>query len=148
MLNSVYELLDEELDSLSSFLRRLNREIIPSATVIFGNRPRYDFSEYPACFVLTMELPGIEREDLTIALDNSENTLIITGEKIESDTVKRRECIRKERKYGKFARKIDLPDICDTERLVAKFKQGVLEIEIPKRANAVPENVRRVEIDE
>lgn len=128
MLNSLYELVDDELQSLSCFLRKLNREIIPSAIVIFGNRPRYDFSEYANSYSLTIDIPGTMSPEIYL----DKNTLIINGEKLESNVDNQLNRIHMERKFGKFTRKIELPENCDKTRIKARLDLGVLEIQIPK----------------
>ena len=148
MLESTYELFNEELDSLAVFFRRLNREIIPRTVMCFSNRPRYDVSEFEFSYILSMELPGLKSKDIQVGLANHDTILTISGLKDEKNVDKLLQNIRKERKYYAFTRNIDIPIDSDIDRLKAQFEDGVLKIEIPKKSESPAENVKKIEIDE
>jgi HSP20 family protein len=81
-----------------------------------------------------MEVPGIKQEDLDIHIDG--NTLSVDGErKVEQDE-KRENFRRVERQYGSFSRSFELPSSADCDKISANFQDGILQIEVPKRAEA------------
>ena len=92
-------------------------------------------------YVLTAELPGMAKEDVTVSID--ENVLTIKGEKkLEREEERERWHIR-EREYGMFERSFTLPQRVLGEKITAKHHDGVLEVHIPKDPEA---KGRRIEI--
>jgi HSP20 family protein len=77
-----------------------------------------------------VELPGIDEKDIEVLL--TEDSLIIKGEKKEEKEVKGDYC-RTERTHGQFIRVIQLPQEIDTAKVEARFKNGVLSIDMPIR---------------
>lgn len=61
-----------------------------------------------------------------------ENSLVISGEKKSEEKVEQKDYLRLERSYGSFSRSLRLPEGVDTEKARASFKDGILEIRIPK----------------
>ncbi len=88
--------------------------------------------ETPKEFVIKAELPGVKKEDVELII--RDNYLIIKAEKKEEVEEDREHVHVRERVYGKFERVIPLPNDLDTENAKASFKDGVLEIRIPKKA--------------
>jgi len=84
--------------------------------------------------VMKAELPGMKRDDIKVSL--VENNIIISGEKKTEDKVERKDYLRLERSYGSFSRTIHLPEGCFTEKLSASFKDGVLEIRVPREVTS------------
>jgi HSP20 family protein len=101
--------------------------------------PAVDIYETEEKLVLTAELPGIEKENVKINLENS--ILTIAGERKFSDDVKNDSYHRVERSYGSFYRSFTLPSRIDNEKIEAKFKDGVLEIVLPKKEEAKPRQI-------
>ena len=96
-------------------------------------------------FVVRVELPGLKKEDVKIEVAHDE--LTIEGEKKLEKEEKEEDLYRTERTYGRFFRRIGIPEHVKAEKAVAVFKDGVLEIEMP--AIPVPEVQKRtVEITE
>ena len=89
--------------------------------------------------VLKAELPDMKREDIQVTVD--ENTLTIKGEKKLTDEVKEDHFQRIERCYGSFSRSFSLPPNVDPSKLVAEYKNGVLTVKIPLRAEAKPRQI-------
>jgi HSP20 family protein len=86
----------------------------------------------------SLEVPGLEKEDLKIGVENGH--LTISGEKkVESEEGK--EYFRRERFYGKFSRTFRLPDTVDTERIKANLTNGVLRISMPRKEEAKPKQI-------
>jgi HSP20 family protein len=89
--------------------------------------------------VLKAELPGIAREDIDLRVEN--NTLTLRGERKRDGEVKQEQYHRVERSYGAFTRSFSLPNRIDTEKVRAEFKDGVLSIVLPVKAEAKPRQI-------
>ncbi len=84
--------------------------------------------------VVKAELPGMKKEDIDVSL--TKDTISISGEKKKEEKVKKKDYYSLERSYGSFKRSFSLPAEVQTEKASAKFKDGVLEIRIPKTEEA------------
>jgi HSP20 family protein len=84
--------------------------------------------------VVKAELPGMKKEDIDISL--TKDTITISGEKKKEEKVEKKDYYRFERSYGSFKRSFSLPAEVQTEKASAKFKDGVLEIRVPKTEEA------------
>jgi len=93
--------------------------------------PAVDVAESESGFSVTVELPGVKREDVTVEVH--ENVLSIRGEKKSEREEKKDKTHWVERTYGSFSRSFTLPPSAVTDELKATFKDGVLSIEIPKK---------------
>jgi HSP20 family protein len=76
------------------------------------------------------ELPGMEREDLTISVENG--ALVLRGEKKQDVHSEEDGCYCLEREYGAFTRTIPMPDNADADHTLAKFDKGVATLAVPK----------------
>lgn len=103
---------------------------------------RADIRDLDDKFVLEAELPGFNKED--ISLDLKEGILTIKAEHKEDQTQKQGEYIRRERRTGSFARSFDVSGI-DESGISAAYKNGILEVTLPKQAPVVPES-RQIDI--
>jgi HSP20 family protein len=81
-------------------------------------------------FVVRTELPGMKREDITVEV--TDHTLTIAGERKAEKEVKEKDYYRCERSYGSFRRAITLPATVDKAQIAATYKDGMLEITLPK----------------
>jgi HSP20 family protein len=79
---------------------------------------------------VTVELPGMEREDLTISIEDG--ALVLRGEKRQDVHSEEDGCYRLERAYGAFTRTIPMPENADADHTLAKFDKGVLTLTVPK----------------
>lgn len=102
--------------------------------------PAVDVYEDDDAFHIRADLPGLKSEDIDITLDN--NTLSISGEKKNENETKEENVYRSERYYGKFLRSIELPSAVDTSKIEANYKNGVLEIAVPKTEEARPKQIK------
>ena len=89
--------------------------------------------------VLKAELPGLKREDIDLRVEN--NTLTLRGERKHDTEIKQEQYHRVERSYGAFSRSFSLPTRIDTEHVRAEFKDGVLSITLPVKAEAKPRQI-------
>lgn len=103
---------------------------------------RADIRDLDDKFVLEAELPGFNKED--ISLDLKEGILTIKAEHKEAQEQKQGEYIRRERRTGSFARSFDVSGI-DESGISAAYKNGILEVTLPKQAPVVPES-RQIDI--
>jgi HSP20 family protein len=84
--------------------------------------------------VVKADMPGLKKEEIEVNL--SGNTLTITGERKKSEEVKEKSYYRSERSYGMFRRSVELPADVQADKVTASFKDGVLEIRLPKSEEA------------
>ena len=101
--------------------------------------PPVDIHETDDAFVLKAELPGFTKEDVQIELHG--NRLILRGERKQETEVKEEQYHRRERAYGRFERAFWLPTTVDAEKIQASFKDGVLELRLPKSEAAKPKRI-------
>jgi HSP20 family protein len=99
-----------------------------------------DVSEDSNGIRITMELPGVEPDDVRLSLEN--NILTIRGEKKQQLEQKDERVHRFERTYGTFERTFVLPSTVDPEQIEARYDNGVLMISIPKAERAKPREIR------
>ncbi len=101
--------------------------------------PSVDITEDDGKYVVTAELPGAKKEDITVEFEN--DVLTIRGEKRSEREEKDEHRRFVERTYGSFARSFSLPGNADPDRVEASIEDGVLTIEIAKRQEAKPKTV-------
>src|SRR5689334_8072787 len=101
--------------------------------------PAVDISEDDAAIKLTAELPGMTETDIQVSL--SGNTLTIRGEKRQEREEKDKGYHLSERSYGEFQRSFLLPEGTDSDKVDAKFANGVLTVTIPKTPQAAPKKI-------
>ncbi len=101
--------------------------------------PAVDIYETKDEVVVKAELPGMNKEDIKINI--VDNSLVIEGEKKQEKEVKEENYYRVERRYGAFRRVIDIPVPVKTEGVEATYKDGVLEVKLPKKEEAKPKEI-------
>ena len=106
--------------------------------------PSLDVYEEKDSVVVKAELPGMKKEDVEVSLAGE--TLTIKGEKKEDKEVKEDDYYRRERSYGSFLRSVALPCEVKSEEIKASFKDGVLEVRLPKTEEAKKKSIA-VKID-
>jgi HSP20 family protein len=122
---------------------RLWRPSLARLRSISLEAPALDFYEEKDDLIVKAEIPGLTKDEIDISLEG--NTLTIKGEKKEEEEVKEEDYYRCERSYGAFSRSIDLPVAVQTDKVNASFKNGVLEIRLPKTEEA-KKNVVKVKV--
>jgi HSP20 family protein len=93
-------------------------------------RPAVDIYETDTTLVVTAELPGVRKEDVSVEVKN--NVLTIQGQRIQQDEVKEEHYVRRERLFGTFSRSFNLRYHVNPESIRARFKEGILQVEISK----------------
>ena len=96
--------------------------------------PMVDMYEEGGDIVLKAEIPGMKKEDIQVGI--SDTTVAISGEKKQEEHVEKRDYVHFERSYGSFARVFQLPSEVQTDKVKATFKDGVLEVRMPKTEDA------------
>jgi HSP20 family protein len=102
--------------------------------------PAVDVYEDPQKVVLKLEVPGIEEKDLDVRVEN--HTLTVKGERKFEKEEKEENFHRIERRYGSFYRAFTLPQTVDTENVQANYNAGVLKLELKKKAEAQPKQIK------
>ena len=102
--------------------------------------PPVDVYEDEHKIVLKLEVPGLKQEDLDIQVEN--NTLTVKGERKFEKEEKEENFHRIERRYGSFYRSFGLPNTVNAEAVKASYDAGVLRIELEKRAEAKPKQIK------
>jgi len=102
--------------------------------------PPVDIMEEKDRILMTAELPGFKESDIEIQMEG--NLLTLRGERKSEVEKEGRTFHRMERSYGQFVRSFTLPNNVDRERIQAKFSNGLLEIELPKREEAKPKQIK------
>ena len=92
--------------------------------------PSVDIFEDKNDMVIKAEMPGMKKEDVNISI--TESSVTISGEKKQEDEVEKKDYHRIERSYGSFCRRFQLPDNVNSDKVKASFKNGVLEVRLPK----------------
>jgi HSP20 family protein len=127
--------------------QQLNRLFEPFARftptdedLVAGNWvPPVDVAETQEKILVRAELPGLKQEDISIEFENG--LLTLRGER----KLEKQEGLtwhRVERTYGAFSRSFTLPRTVDPEKIAATYREGILEIEVPKREEAKPKQIR------
>jgi HSP20 family protein len=102
--------------------------------VKFGAIPAVDIKETDTGYEVTAELPGVLEKDVTVKF--SDGTLTISAEKREDKEEKKANYFLSERHYGPFRRSFRVADGVETDKIEANFKNGVLQVTLPKTAEA------------
>jgi HSP20 family protein len=102
--------------------------------------PALDISERKDAYLVTVELPGVEADDLEITLEDG--LLTIQGERHFAHDSSEQQFHRVERRYGAFRRSITLPAQVQAEQIEASFDNGVLQIVVPKMEEATPKRIQ------
>ncbi len=101
--------------------------------------PAVDIFEKGDDLIIRAEIPGVDKDNVDISVRN--NSLILRGERKREEEIKDDNSYRLERSYGKFVRSFSLPRTVDSSRISAKFKNGVLDIVLPKAEEAKPKKI-------
>ncbi len=135
---------DRSEQNLFHYLDRMERNLW-DGSITDTMQFRCDVQDRGDSYLLQAELPGFEPKDIQIDLNGS--NLVISARRDE-DTEKKDEnggYLFRERKFGSFSRSFDVSSI-DTDRISAAYKNGVLELALPKKSAQQPDT-RRIQIE-
>jgi len=129
-LQNIMSEFDSCLESLDSLL--------PPASRMFDHMPAVDVRETENSYILEMELPGYDDKNIDVHLDGSNLTIASKKGTEEENKIDENSCsfLIKERRLTSFSRSFKLPQNANPEAVKAAFKNGVLSLEIKKRAEA------------
>ena len=130
-----------ELDEIQSRLARLfpirGARLPETGEGVFADwLPATDVHETDAEYVVKSDLPDVAKEDVKVQL--KEGVLTIEGERKREKEEQGKKFHKMEREYGKFVRRFVLPTEVDPEKIRAEFKEGVLNVYLPKSEKATP----------
>lgn len=101
--------------------------------------PVVDIVEDDNQYVITAELPGLQKEDIKVRIQN--DALTISGERKYEKEEKDKKFHRVERAYGSFSRRFTIPENSDGEKVSAEFKDGILQVHLPKTETVKPKQI-------
>lgn len=101
--------------------------------------PAMDLEESDAEYLVKTDLPAVKKEDVKVSLENG--VLAIEGERKQEKEEKDKKFHRIERSYGKFVRRLAVPTDADPQKVSAEFKDGVLNVHLPKSPVAKPRSI-------
>lgn len=149
---------EKNLEILSKKLVRMKREMDkfvkdmsaaysgsqdPAVMAAFGSDVKVDVAENDKSFVVTADLPGMDKDKIDVTLENARILKISGMRRMEKKETSPGGVIRQERMEGRFERVLELPAECKSDGINASYKNGVLEITIPKKA---PVNIETVKV--
>ena len=101
--------------------------------------PLVDITEDDHEYLFKAELPAMKKDDVKITIENG--MLYISGERKAEKEEKKRKFHRLERFFGTFERSFTVPEDADTEKIMAEFHDGVLQVHLPKRPMPKPKTI-------
>lgn len=130
--------LQEEIKQV--FDRFFNETDTDQSNVVTSQwAPRVDIKEEPERFVILADIPGVEPKDIEINMDKG--ILSIRGERRSESRDENERYSRIERQHGMFYRRFALPDSANPDGITASGKNGVLQIDIPKKPETTPRRI-------
>jgi HSP20 family protein len=123
-------------DLFDDFFERKSKSFLQNTGIV----PNVDISETKDEYIITSELPGVKKEDIKVTIDN--NILTIKGEKKHEKEEKGKNYLRRERTYGSFSRSFTLTPNVDVNKIKSTFKDGVLEIKLPKTESSKSKEIQ------
>ena len=103
-------------------------------------RLKVDVTERNGAYLVTADLPGVKKEDIQVAIDGAQVTLSAEIRR-EKEATEGERVLHTERSFGKLSRSFALPQELDEARAEAKFRDGVLELTLPKKAAAARKSI-------
>lgn len=102
--------------------------------------PAVDMYDDEKEIVVKAEVPGIDKDDINITV--TDNTLIIKGETKKDEETKEEDYYYAERTFGSFSRRLELPEKVQESKIKANFKDGILEVHLPKAPEAKAKKIK------
>ena len=133
-----------ELEDISTRLNRFFNETPARTTdgdgLFFADwAPPVDIEETEKEYLIKAELPGIPKENVKVEM--LDGVLTIEGERKTEKEEKNKKLHKVERSYGKFVRQFSLPNEVEAAKIQAEFKEGMLNVHLPKTAAAKPKAI-------
>ncbi len=132
--NYHWDPLDVLSDLQTDFNRVFNRSLNRRENWLKNFAPEVEVREEGDHYVVHADLPGLKKEDFNLKVQGS--TLTLSGERKNEKEVKEKTSYYSERSYGSFSRTLEFPTDVQADKVSAVYKNGVLEITLPKAENA------------
>lgn len=135
----------KDVSSLQDRINRMFEDFFPRPRDLNGEagacawQPAVDIYECENGMILQADLPGVARDDVTVEL--RDNILTLRGERRIEKAPATNQYYRRERCFGPFQRIFTLPAAVHPDKIRARFKDGILEIEIPRIKEPAPRSV-------
>ncbi len=134
----------QPINLFDNFNDEINRHIGNMRSKAAANQecnqaPAVDIREQENSYLLSADIPGVDRENIEITLEDG--VLTLKGERREEDATNGQVYRRRERAQGTFMRQFTLPETVDTQNISATVKDGVLDVVIPKQAKPQPTRI-------
>jgi HSP20 family protein len=133
----------QDLEQIHEEMNRLfGQRFLPATRVGNGHEwcPEVDIIDEKDHLLVRADLPGMKQEEISVEV--ADNTLTIKGERKHESETKEGTTYRAERSYGSFLRSFTLPAGVDAAKVAATYKNGVLEIRVPKLAQAQTKQIK------
>ena len=127
----VFERLAENWHEFESSISEHLPEWLPKVC-----KPKTDASEIDNIIEFSVEVPGLDADDIEVLLDNG--VLVIKGEKESESEQQKKNYYLKERSVQKYYRSFSLPSDVESDKITANCRNGLLTIRIPKKVSALP----------
>jgi HSP20 family protein len=137
---STVELLRREMDHFFDDLVPFSWSRDNSSKELRTWSPSADISEDEKEYVVRMDIPGMEKNDIKV--NYQDGRITITGERKTEGKEEKKDYIRRERYYGSFYRSFTLPEPIKDEEIKATFKDGVLKLAVPKAEVVKPKSIK------
>ena len=127
----------KELETLRHEMERLFEGAFPKVfgeEMEYGWRPEVDFRETDEAYVIETDLPGLAAEEVTVEVEGP--YVVLKGERHTEHEATEKGVKRTERAYGKFYRRVALPEAAKADEAEAKYVNGVLTVTVPKAEEA------------
>jgi len=128
MLVKKYEPFNDIRKIVNAIMNTIGEQATQEEVVDF--RPKVNTRETEDNYHIEVELPGVKKDNVDIQVDG--NILTISGERKVRDEVNEEDYHKVESRYGVFSRSFTLPEKVDVSNIEAEFKNGILEVTIPK----------------
>ncbi len=133
------EAIQNEMNKMfnSSLVRWVDRDV---GLLEGAWSPAIDIYDSKDNVMVKADIPGMKKDEIEVSVHG--DTLIIKGEKKQEKEVKEKDYVRTERFYGSFNRAISLPAAVDASKVNATYKNGVLELVLPKKEESKPKQLK------
>jgi HSP20 family protein len=130
----------DEMERLQREMNRVYRGFYPRRYRVAPGFPAMNVWSNDERLVVTAEVPGINPKDIDVSV--IEDTLTVSGERNPDQVGEEARYLRQERGYGKFTRSLQLPFAVEANNVEASFKNGVLNISLPRKEDDKPKKIK------
>lgn len=132
--------LDEVQNRLSSFFGRFPNRLRTNGDITLPEwSPEVDITEDDKEYLVKADLPDVAKENIKIGIEDG--VLSLEGERKQEKEERTKKFHRVERVYGKFVRRVAVPSDVDQQHVAAEFKNGVLNVHLPKSPSAQSKSI-------